>query len=178
MLDEQLQDHILKALKPLYPGGTYDLPAAISALTGDAPPDALAVLVNTQYLAEHGLVKSGYRERKVLGLLPADQRFIVASEHTITAKGADFISEHGGLTAVLNTVTVRIDPVQWAELLARKVEEAPGISHAERSQIASALRKLPAQAIEKLSSKMLDWAVDHAADALPQLRMWLDQVVG
>lgn len=49
-----------------------------------------------------------------------------------------------------------------------------GVRHEEHCQIASTLRKLPAKAIGKVSEKLLDWSVDHAQDASPQLRMWLD----
>lgn len=122
------------------------------------------------YLQQHGLVKCVWTE----GLSIA--KACLWAE--ITAAGLDFIADDGGLTAILGTVTIRFDSGQWAELLAAKVEKLEGVSHEERSRIASALRNLPAKAIEKVSEKMLDWAVDHAQDALPLLRMLLAQAAG
>lgn len=153
MLDRALQRRILEALAALYPEGTYDLPQAVSPADGGEAPDERRVLVNTQYLAEHGLLESGFARRGTLG-------------------------DDGGLGAVLGTVTVRLDAAQWAELLARKVEAAPGLSHADRSSIAATLRSLPAKAIGTVFEKLLDWAVDHSQDALPLLRMWLSQAAG
>lgn len=173
MLERTLQRRILETLAASYPEGAFDLPAALAAAGGEAPPER-AVLVNTQYLAEHGLLHSGYRRRGTIG----DDSFTATGETTITAAGLDFLADDGGLRAVLGMVTVRLDARQWAELLARKVEAAPGLSHDERSSIAATLRGLPAKAIERLSERLLDWAVDHSADALPLLRMWSAQLAG
>ena len=174
MLDRALQRRILEALAALYPEGTYDLPQAVSPADGGEAPDERRVLVNTQYLAEHGLLESGFARRGTLG----DDSFMAMGEHRITAKGLDLLADDGGLGAVLGTVTVRLDAAQWAELLARKVEAAPGLSHADRSSIAATLRSLPAKAIGTVFEKLLDWAVDHSQDALPLLRMWLSQAAG
>lgn len=174
MLDRALQHRILATLATLYPEGTFDMPAALASAGAGPHPDERAVLVNTHYLAEHGLAVSGYVRRGTIG----DDSFIPLGEHCITAKGLDFLADDGGLGAILGAVTIRIDATQWAEMLARKVEAAQGLSHADRSSVAAALRSLPAKAIGTVSEKLLDWAVDHAQDALPLLRMWLAQAAG
>jgi hypothetical protein len=119
------------------------------------------------YLQQHGLISGMWSQEMGNG------KKCIRAE--ITARGLDFIAADGGLTAILGVVTIKLDSAQWAELLARKVESLDSVSPEERSSIADALRKLPAQAIEKVSGKMLDWAVDHADEAIPLLKMLLLQ---
>ena len=165
MLDRELQLQILQTLAAVYPEGVYDLAKSMQVIS----INERALLVNSRYLDGHGLIVSGYRRRAILG----DNSFHDMQEHLITPAGLDFLADDGGLTAILGVVTVRFDAAQWAELLATKVEALESVSLAERSQVADALRKLPAKAVEKVSERLLDWAVDHAQDALPLLRMWL-----
>lgn len=170
-IDRALQRTILERLAGVYPSGVddFDTDESLSEV------DADAILVNVQYLAEHGLVNSGFVP--AVGL-SSDGVWLHTTVTCITAQGIDFISDDGGLGAILNTITVRLDATQWAELLAKKIETLPGVSPEERSSIAKSLRSLPAKALEKVSEKLLDWAVDHAADALPLLRMLTSQVPG
>lgn len=165
MLDRELQLQILQTLAAAYPEGVYDLTTAMQAVTADER----ALLVNSRYLDGHGLVESGFRRRGTLG----DNSFYDMQEHLITPAGLDFLADDGGLTAILGVVTVRFDAAQWAELLASKVEALESVNPEERSRVAQALRSLPAKAIEKVSEKLLDWAVDHAEDAWPLLCRWL-----
>ena len=65
MLDRDLQRRILETLAALYPEGTYDVHATLAA-AGDAPPEREAI-ANTQYLAGHGLLNSGYVRRGMIG---------------------------------------------------------------------------------------------------------------
>ncbi len=163
-LDRGLQKRILTALAGIYPAGIYE-PSELPSLAREDEPSFVA---NVQYLAEHGLLESGITRRDVVGGPEFD--FSYGAPTTITAKGLDFMADDGGLSAILHTVTVRLDANQFAELLASKIEAMPGGDPAEKSEIAKAIRKLPATAIEKMSGKLLDWAVDHAGDALPLLR--------
>ena len=165
MLDRELQLQILKTLAEAYPEGIYNLATAMQAVTSDER----ARLVNSRYLDGHGLVVSGFRRRGNL----SDNSFIDVHEHLITPAGLDFLADDGGLGAMLGVVTVRFDSAQWSELLAARIEALESVSLEERSQVADVLRKLPAKAVEKVSEKLLDWAVDHAQDALPLLRMWI-----
>ena len=159
MLDRKLQLQILETLSEAYPDGVYDLADAMKSVTSDER----ALLVNSRYLDGHGLIVSGFQRRGCIG----DNDFYDMGEHQITPAGLDFLADDGGLSAILGVVTVRFDSTQWAELLASKVETLESVSPEERSRVAEALRSLPAKAIEKVSEKLLDWAVDHAQDAWP-----------
>ena len=168
-LDRALQKRILIGLAGTYPAGTYDVAKTLHPEV----VEEVTLIRTLQYLDEHGLVSNGF---KLQSLLSGDDSWLEQNRTNITAKGLDFIANDGGLGAILNTVTVRIDASQWAELLASKVESLESISHDERSEIAKVIRNLPAAAIGKVSARMLDWAVDHAGDALPLLRTLLSQV--
>jgi len=160
-LDRDIQRKILETLADSYPEASDLQTHHLMGL------DREATRFHLHYLEEHGLVKCAW---SVAISMPT-----ICVRVAITAKGLDFLSDDGGLSAILGVVTVRLDATQWAELLACKVEALPNVSHDERSEIAKALRNLPAKAIEKVSSKLLDWAVDHAGDALPLLRTLLAQ---
>ncbi len=170
LLDRSLQRQILEALSEIYPAGTY----APQSLPGLSDASEAALIVNIAYLGEHGLLKSGVREIK--SHTQSTQKHF--DQTAITASGLDFLQADGGLSAILDTVTIRIDSRQFAEMLAAKIESNDKISHEDRSSIASAVRNLPAKAIEKLSSKAIDWAVENLPNKLEQLRMLLAQVAG
>lgn len=131
----------------------------------------MAVIATVTYLVQHGLVEGGFSGRGVIGMagLPPAERFI-ENETAITAAGLDFLADDGGIGAILNTVTIRMDPRQFTELLAARIEALPNLSQEEKGTIAGELRKLPAKGAEKAIDKILEWVVDHAADALPLLR--------
>jgi len=167
VLNRELQHQILSKLAEIYPDGLYDLHKEME--DGAAEEPSRPLLATVQYLDSHELVSSGYVLTELTGL----ERWDSMGRTTITAKGLDFLADDGGLSAILGTVTVRIDAAQFTELLANKVEQLPNINHDERSTIASELRKLPAKSAEKVIEKLLDWAVDHAGDALPLLRSLL-----
>lgn len=165
LLDRALQREILSTLSLMYPSGARDL-VEILGIDADAERRLLA---NVSYLAEHGLLVSGFRRIQSF----SGGTFEHLGETSITASGLDFLQDDGGLGAILGVITVRLDASQFSELLASRIEQSQSLSHEERSSLAAAVRNLPAKAIEKLSSKMLDWAVDHWQDALPLLHKWL-----
>ena len=163
-IDRALQRRILSALADIYPNGFYE-PKEVASLHDEDIEDVLA---NIQYLDEHELVESGVEILDSLGGDGFDWSF--SGKTVITARGLDFLADDGGLSSILNTVTVRLDAAQFAELLASKVENLPGVPAEERSELAKAIRRMPATAIEKLTEKMVDWTVDHAGEMLPLVR--------
>lgn len=163
-IDRALQKRILTALASVYPNGVYE-PKELPSL---ADEDLQSVIANIQYLDEHKLVQSGIAPHELVGGPELDWSF--GQKTSITATGLDFLADDGGLSAILNTVTVRLDAGQFAELLASKVEKLQGVAPEDRSELAKAIRKMPATAIEKLTEKMIDWTVDHAGDMLPLVR--------
>lgn len=164
-ISRDLQNRVLHMLGDAYPGAISDIRTSLGyARTGE---DIERLLANLMYLEEHGLISSGYKLHRSLD---GEGHWSHNGNTRITATGLDFIAADGGLSAILKTVTVRLDAGQFSELLASKVENLPGVAPEERSELAKAIRKLPATAVEKIAEKMLDWSVDHAGDVLPLLR--------
>ena len=92
-LDRDVQRKILAHLSGLYPQTENRLDMAFSEVAEEV------LGANLQYLEDHRLAKvqwfNGMKDRQ-------------AASATLTAKGADFLAEDGGLSSILNVVTVRL----------------------------------------------------------------------
>ncbi|MDR1946620.1 MAG: hypothetical protein LBQ51_05580 [Desulfovibrio sp.] len=114
--------------------------------------DEKKLLEHMLYLEEHGLIRSGV-------VRSADGNHMVnTGVMNITAKGRDVLAADGGLSAVLNTVTIKIheDSLERIErFLARNAR-----NQSEASDMSSRLRSLPAAAIEHFSMKIMDLAME------------------
>lgn len=164
MLNRELQRSILVELAQAYPEGLYDLPAAKCPGCSDRD-----LLVNVQYLAEHGLVNSGYVRRGTIG----SNEFIPSGEHTITARGLDFLADDGGLTAVLGTVTVRLAADTLQALVEARLQ-ASNLPPEEKTRISSLLRSLGTEALTEATKRM----VNEGLDRWPQALEWLGTLRG
>lgn len=99
-LDRQLQKTLLCQLVIVYPK-----PLSIEFLIRNDEDKALR---NLAYLEEHGLVNVDWNGARI-DMKPASA--------TITAKGLDFISDDGGLTAEFGVVTVNLHKDTIKELI-------------------------------------------------------------
>jgi hypothetical protein len=166
VLDRAYQRELLEMLATSYPVEYY-IRQYLAPLLHDNEAKR-RYEANMVYLSEHGLVESGVH-------YGAD-RIASYSDPRINNKGMDFLLDDGGLSAILRTITVRVDATQWAELLASRIEASPKLRQEERSGIAKTIRSLPAKAVEQLMTKMLDWGTDHAADAVTLIQNFLQHV--
>lgn len=157
MLDRQLQLRILKGLSTLYPVGTYHLYEVV----GDPQPDERVLMANTQYLAAHDLIVSGYQRRNVIG----DNSFIELQEHVITHKGLDFLQDDGGLSAILDVLTVRLHDDTVKALIAERIKGSD-LPPEEKKRWLDALRELPGETTKHLVLKLVDLGLDQAPGAI------------
>jgi hypothetical protein len=164
MLDRTLQRRILERLAETYPVGTYTLEQDLGL-----PDEDQGVLVNTQYLAEHMLVVSGYQRR---GLLGVPDEFLAVGAHTITAKGLDFLADDGGLSAILGVVTVRLDTGTLRALLEARIDASPA-PEVEKSRLKKALHSMSAELWAEATKRLATEALDRAPDALALVRTLL-----
>lgn len=165
VVNREMQRRVLERLAANYPDGAWELHKELGAAEADGEPTR-EFMATVQYLQEHDLVVSGYVFSEIVG----SAGWVNNERSNITARGLDFLADDGGLGAILNLVTVKIDAGQFAELLARRIEQLPNVSAEEKATITGELRKLPAKGAEKVFEKMLDWSIEHAGDALPLLR--------
>ena len=83
----------------------------------------------------------------------------------ITAKGLDFLEDDGGISAILRTITVKIDREDLRSLIATRVE-ASDLPPEEKATLSHAMRSLPAQALRDLTTHLVNEALDQWPDAL------------
>lgn len=157
-IDRAIQQRILQKLYDAYPGGLYPLTKSI-----DEKIDELSVIANTQYLQDHGLVQSGFRDRNLVGVKPED-RWAEPTETFITAKGIDFLTDDGGLSAILGVVTVKLDASSIKALVLNRIDQADDITHEERFR----LKSLVSAAGDQTTRKLVDALIEAGLQAVPR----------
>lgn len=149
-LDRNLQHEILKELNNIYPDSkTYEywIDATIAQVTGVIETVEEAELyiakrsANLRYLAEHGLVVCNDKN--------------LSATVKITAKGIDFLSNDGGLSAILGVVTVKLHSDTIQALIAAKIDQAE-ISDSEKSWLKKELGKIKDTALSTLTANAIN----------------------
>ena len=149
-LDRNLQHEILKELNNIYPDSkTYEywIDATIAQVTGVIETVGEAELyiakrsANLRYLAEHGLVVCNDKN--------------LSATVKITAKGIDFLSDDGGLSAILGVVTVKLHSDTIQALIAAKIDQAE-ISDSEKSWLKKELGKIKDTALSTFTENAIN----------------------
>ena len=155
LMDRDLQRALLSELAEVYPEAREP-----DALDTPAHPDA--VMFNAMYLHEHDLVAA--RTAQLLGVPPqlVDVR--------ITAKGLDFLQDDGGLGAILNVVTVRLDADTIRGLVEDKID-ATAMPPEDRSKLKQWLASAGQEALKEATKRLVQAGLDHAPNALLLLQM-------
>lgn len=158
-LNRELQLTLLTAICNAYP----------NELNSSQNTDALdfrceEVAKNLVYLEQHGLLE--LKATKYQG-----GEFTIHWA-TATHKGMDFMEADGGLSAILNTMVVKLHPDTVQELLSAKVM-ASDLPQSEKLKLLDALKKIPARALERLTDEALDRAINLAPDAI----QWISKVL-
>lgn len=153
MLDEALQLRMLQYMSENTPNGAW--------MGEFENMDEAQLLSNLNYLDDLGLCTSGVAHDQSGDVLIHTSK--------ITAKGLDFINPNGGLSAKLNTVTIRFDENTLKSLLEAKIDHAP-ISNSEKKTLKSHLSSLSGKGLEALTADLVEKAVDHFPDAIGLLQ--------
>ena len=83
----------------------------------------------------------------------------------ITAVGLDFLEDDGGVSAMLRTITVKIDQDDLRALIAARVADSD-LPAAEKDRLSHAIRSLPAHALRDLTTRLVNEAVNQWSGAL------------
>lgn len=160
ILDRSLQKEILTKLASKYPN-QYDLSKEYTY----GNEDYIHVTTNLYYLSEHGLVTQnsiakqtgfgGYFDLQI-------------NSPTITHKGLDFLADDGGLSAILNSITVKFDIEQLKDLINLKIQNS-NLPIEEKSQLSQTVKELPADSIKYLITKFIDVGWDNTGGALASI---------
>ncbi|OOF46579.1 hypothetical protein BKK52_11230 [Rodentibacter trehalosifermentans] len=123
------------------------------------------VVANLFYLQEHQLV-DGFSITYALGGASVENFY----NARLTNKGADFLLDDGGLSAILGTITVKFHEDTLKALLASKIQSA-NIPASEKSTLLSALKNLSGKALEQVITKLVDLGFENADQAIPLLKI-------
>lgn len=157
ILDRVLQKDILNCLAKYYPNSISGNQLSTKCIGGELNhvdvKDAMRLTANGIYLEEHGLIT----------LTKGNSGgFVYPINSKINARGLDFLQDDGGLSAILNTVTVRFDAENIRQIMASGIMKSDA-SDEEKSSLVSKVRALPANAFDKITGKLLDKALENPA---------------
>ncbi|MCH7309216.1 hypothetical protein MMO38_13905 [Acinetobacter sp. NIPH 1852] len=152
-LDRELQNIILTLAAEAHPSELDENRLPLTMDTSD-----IKFYSNLRYLEEHGLIKPNSYSVSLDGI-----HFIEFI--TITAKGLDFLADDGGLSAILNVVTVKFEANTLKAILESRINQSDLAPEYKQSMI-DALQELPAESIKHLSTKLLDASLDSLPSAI------------
>ena len=139
-LNRALQCEVLRKLRDAYP----------ERVNINDWPNHDQLLANLCYLHEHGLVDVWHS--------PMISNVQAISRPKITAKGLDFLEDDGGMSAILSTVIVKLNPDDLRSLLAGRVESSD-LPDKEKSALAHAIRSLSTTGLQSLIDRLVNDAV-------------------
>jgi len=154
LLNREYQYGVLRQLADTYPE-----PCPVHQVWG--PQEDNTLRVNLYYMRNHGLIEFVEHGDK-------DSPKPLPIEVTINAAGLDFMSQDGGLQAVLNTVIIRFDDEQMLQILEVLVGKATG-SDDQKARIMDHLKDIPASMIANVVEKLSMQGVEGAYEYMQKL---------
>jgi len=161
-LNRELQKTILVELKNSYPN-------VCSVKRMACYTDDPEFRGNIIYLEEHGLVSgkidiSRSRDNDGAHMLMAK----------ITAQGLDFIEDDGGLRAILNKLTIKIDSEDLNSLITAHLDSA-NIPQEKKNEIISTFKSLPSEGIKIVYRHLIDYALGMTPNVFDVIQKFLPQ---
>lgn len=150
-IDRSLQNKALLNLKEKYP--EYVWYNELFHLPEDDYEQVHHLLSNLEYLKEHGLVVQ--RE---------------SYKYTITAKGIDFITNDGGLSAILNVQTIKLHQ-ETIDLIAQVIQQSTRIPNDDKQKFVDQLKELPAETTKHILFELVSKGIDNIPNLLHLIGM-------
>jgi hypothetical protein len=144
--------------RDVYPRTLIEVPNILGADEG-------SIYSNLWYLQEHGLCDSG--------LMQSVDGFFSWGGATLTAKGLDFPEADGGLSAILNVVTIKFDADTLRALLEAKID-ASSIPPAEKSIIKKTIEGMSEAALKTATTDLVRIGLHN----IPNVVEWLRGIAG
>ncbi|WP_053006656.1 hypothetical protein [Chromobacterium subtsugae] len=162
-LDREFQYKLLNTLADTFPG-MLSREEYTAVIDGKSEEDFAA---NVLYLEEHGLIQPGSCIVSIDGIYSFNSGAL-----KITKKGLDFVSDDGGLSAILDVVNVKLHADTIRDLLEARLASAD-IPAEEKKTIIDHLKTLPAEGLKHLTTRLIDLGLDNLPAVLPLLRAQL-----
>lgn len=157
MFSREKQRELLLQLREIYPAHAY--------YNSDNQGEIRELAATLQYLKQHGLCNADVQI--------SPDGFVQVGFAAITARGLDFLADDGGLSAILDVVTVRLHADTVRDLIAAKIE-ATAMPAEEKSALKRRLAALPQKALEVATTDLMRTGLDH----LPDAAHWLSKLLG
>ena len=163
IIDRKLQNEILVEAAEHYPSPLY-----VERGHPYMNLDERKITANLRYLEENDLIQPNSFSMSVDG-------FVTLQGIQITNRGLDFLQDDGGLSAILNVVTVKFEADTLKALLTSKIDAAD-IPADEKSELMKAVEGLPADGLRHLMTKVLDKGMDSIPHLMPYLSQALNSI--
>lgn len=165
ILNRALQQEILMQTAHAYPFalGWDELSSGIWINT-----DIKELARELQYLVENRLL-----DKDAISISIDNQ--ISLSNIKITNKGIDFLQADGGLSAILNVMTVRFEADTLAALLTAKINQSD-LPEDEKNNLVEAVKDLPVDGMKHLMTRVLDKGIDSIPNFMPYLMQTLSSI--
>lgn len=157
IIDRALQHKILTIAAERYPDSVdeSDFP---NDLDTSSNADNRKFYANLSYLEENKLIRKGSFNKTL------DDVYFIETIR-ITNHGLDFLTEDGGLSAILNVVTVKFESETLKAILENKINQSDLDPEHKQSMI-DALRELPSEGIKHLTTELLTRSLDNLPAAI------------
>lgn len=165
ILNRDLQQEILLQTANAYPFalGDEELSSGIWKDTGEKElARELQYLIESKFLHKDALILSADN-------IPS------LGNVKITNLGLDYLQADGGISAILNVVTVRFEPDTLKALLASKIDSAD-IPAEEKSELMKAVEDLPADGLRHVMTRVLDKGMENIPHLIPYLSQVLNSM--
>jgi hypothetical protein len=148
----RLQKTILLKLRDIYP--------EVGEINKLFEPNDQKLQTNLFYLVEHDLIES----EAVRNAYPMPRQIMTAE---ITARGLDFLEDDGGLGAILNVVTIRLETDTLRQLLETKIN-ASDMPEADKQTLLAKLKSFSGDVLKSVIIKLIEKSLERR-DMITQL---------
>lgn len=153
LLDRQMQSDILHKLLSVFPD-TYNFNT-----DDNFNQNPKKLLANLYYLQQHELIaKDSVIFAQTLGDYERNHGI---NRTEITHKGIDFLLDDGGLSAILNILTIKFEAEQFKKLLQIKIQQSQSIPENKKEACIQYIKSLPAESTTHLMTKLIDYGIDE-----------------
>lgn len=155
LLNREIQLELLQKMASTYPAA-YDFLPELKELDDNGKN---AIYANLFYLQSHKLLEPNSIHLSIGFGAPNNNHFTL-NYTRLTEKGADFLADDGGLSAILGVVTVKFEADQLKQLLETKIMAAE-LPPADKHKLIDGLRSLSGESIKHLTMKIVDMGWDN-----------------
>lgn len=164
-LDRSLQLEVLRKISEVYPFSWRPQLKVESA-------EYHSLAINIHYLKGHGLLSESSTITKDNPLDDNTNGILLINKPKITEKGLDFLQDDGGLSAILNTLTIKFEADQLRTILVNQINQS-NLEPEKKKSIKDALDELPSESIKHLTMKLLDEGLENLPSAILLIASYL-----